>query len=259
MKQDALLSFVSLLLIISIISCSRTNRFVVLHQVTAGIGQTNCYLLYDVNSREAALFDVGGPIDSLLAAVKNNHLELKYLFITHAHPDHVQGMPAVMLAYPDVSVVISKEEYEDIQCYAQWESTLDPEMVAEVKKSPEALALFNFNFDLIGKPDIFMEDSQTCKLGGLTITSYLCPGHSRGSLCYSVGNILFSGDVLFYRSVGRTDLPGSGGKEEIVKSVRRLYSLFPDETLVYPGHEHFTDIGSEKRENKKVTVDMVNI
>jgi glyoxylase-like metal-dependent hydrolase (beta-lactamase superfamily II) len=73
-------------------------------------------------------------------------------------------------------------------------------------------------------------------------------------MCFIVGDVLFSGDVLFYRRVGTTDLLG-GSSEEQVRSVRRLYEQLPDETKVYPGHGRFTDIGSEKTENQHVTVD----
>jgi glyoxylase-like metal-dependent hydrolase (beta-lactamase superfamily II) len=76
-------------------------------------------------------------------------------------------------------------------------------------------------------------------------------------VCYHVGNVLFSGDVLFYRTVGRTDLEGMSW-ESLVVSVRRLYSLLPDETIVYPGHMQFTTIGSEKMENAKIPEDKSN-
>jgi len=92
----------------------------------------------------------------------------------------------------------------------------------------------------------------------LKIKTILSPGHSRGSICYHVGNVLFSGDVLFYREVGRTDLLGGSG-EEIVKSVRMLYTLLPDETKVYPGHGQFTEICYEKIENEEVTINEVNL
>jgi len=112
----------------------------------------------------------------------------------------------------------------------------------------------NFDFELIGKPDIFLKDDKIYKLGNLSIKTFLSPGHSRGSICFHVENALFSGDVLFYRNIGRTDFPKSGGHQELVKSIRRLYKLLPDETKVYPGHGLFTDIGSEKRGNSKITM-----
>ncbi|MBN1996473.1 MBL fold metallo-hydrolase [candidate division KSB1 bacterium] len=70
-------------------------------------------------------------------------------------------------------------------------------------------------------------------------------------MCYYIDNNLFSGDVLFYRSVGRTDIQNSS-REDQIQSVKRLYKLFPDSTKIYPGHGRLTDIGSEKKENKKI-------
>jgi glyoxylase-like metal-dependent hydrolase (beta-lactamase superfamily II) len=88
----------------------------------------------------------------------------------------------------------------------------------------------------------------------MEIRAIHCPGHSPGGVFYYTGNSLFSGDVLFYRTVGRTDTQ-NGSREDQIKSVRKIYELFPDETKVYPGHGQFTDIGSEKKENKYITVD----
>jgi hydroxyacylglutathione hydrolase len=201
------------------IQCSPPKDFMVLHQTTGSLG-TNCYLLYDAASRESALIDVGGPVDSLVSTIAREHLKLKYVFATHGHRDHVEGVPAVKDKFPDALVCL----------------TPDP--------------------PLICKPDVTLGGNQIYRLGGLEIRTILSPGHTPGSVCFQVGDVLFSGDVLFHRSVGRTDLPG-GSTEEIVKSVRRLYSLLPDETTVYPGHGPFTNIGSEKKYNECVTADKV--
>ncbi len=115
----------------------------------------------------------------------------------------------------------------------------------------------NFDFKLLGKPEIELADNQIYKLGDIKIKTFLSPGHSRGSICFCADGILLSGDVLSFRSVGRSDLPKSGSKEDIIKSVRRLYNSLPDDTKVYPGHGQFTDIGTEKKENKKVTLNTV--
>lgn len=239
-----------------LISFSRFNNFSVLHEVTGPIG-TNCYLLYDEESKKAALFDVGGPIDNLEFAVRENNLNLEYIFITHAHCDHIQGLPAIKNKYEDVKICFSREEYEDMSLYSKWETTIDARELEEIRKQPRILEMMNVDFKLIGKPHIFLEDDKLYKLGNLEIRTFLSPGHSRGSICFSVCNVLFSGDVLFYRGVGRIDFPNSGGKKELVKSVRRLYNLLPDETIVYPGHGPFTDIGSEKKENRNISIDNV--
>ena len=233
---------------------TKPKDFKVIHQALAPPIETNCYLLYDEKSSEAALVDVGGPVDTLTSAIRAKNLKLKYIFITHCHPDHVYGLPAVKQLFPAAKICVSKADYEDAKLYSQWEKKLRPEEVAEIKKFPEAVKLMSFDLSSVCKPDIFLEDDQTCKLGNLQIRTIFSPGHSRGSVCYYVGNALFSGDVLFYRSVGRTDLEGMSW-ESLVKSVRRLYSLLPDETIVYPGHGQFTTIGSEKRDNPKISKD----
>ena len=238
--------------------CSKSEKYSVFHQVT-GLGETNTYLLYDERSKEAALFDVGGPIDKLESIIKEKELDLKYIFITHCHWDHVYGVPDIKKKYPDAKICFSKEEYDETKKYAQWETMLDPALVAEIKKSPAIVKMANFDYSLIGEPEIVLKDDQVLKLGDLEIRTFLTPGHSRGSVCFYTENVLFSGDVLFYRKVGRTDLGDSGEPEEIVKSVRRLYSLLPGKTIVYPGHGKFTDIASEMKENEEVTSDKVSL
>jgi len=113
--------------------------------------------------------------------------------------------------------------------------------------------MMDFDLKSIGEPAIFVKDGDVIRLGDAEIRAFLSPGHSRGSLCYAAGKVLFSGDVLLYRSVGRTDLTGPGGWDAIVKSIRRLYSSLPDDTVVFPGHGQTTDIGSEKNQNPKVS------
>jgi hydroxyacylglutathione hydrolase len=246
-----------------VIGCSRSGRPVVVGQVEGPI-KVNCYLLYDTNSREAALFDVGGPIDELVSEINEKNLKLKYIFITHCHCDHVLGLPAARERFPEAKVCFSREEYEDMGLYERWEEKLPPQEVAGMKKAlepggdPELAVLLTLKFDRIREPDIYAADGQVFELGGLKIRAILSPGHSRGSLCYSVGDVLISGDVLFAGQVGRTDLM-DGGKEAIVKSVRNLYASLPDETKVYPGHGPSTDIGTEKKGNEEVSAFSVHI
>lgn len=240
--------------------CSKSYELNVVHQVTGG--DTNTYLLYDAVSREAALFDVCGPMDKLDSVIKDKGLDVKYIFVTHGHADHVYGVPGVKKKYPGAKLCFSKEEWEDFPRYGNWEKELNPELIAGIKqameKNPQLAEVLNFDFDLLGKPDIVLKDNQVLHLGKLKIRALLTPGHSRGSICFHTGNVLFSGDVLFHRLVGRTDLP-TGSPEDIVKSVRRLYELLPDDTKVYPGHGEFTDIKSEKAENKEVSSKTVNL
>ncbi len=232
--------------------------YVILHEVT-GPMKTNAYLLYDRASREAALFDAGGAIDALTSAIDHRGLCLKYIFATHGHVDHVQGIPALRARHPEARWAMSREEFEDFGRYARWEEALPPEEVARIKAGmakDQALAeTMMFDFARLSSPDESIADGQVFRLGNLAIQAFLSPGHSRGSICFVVGDALFSGDVLFYRRVGRTDLPGSGGRPAIETSVQRLYAMLPDETTVYPGHGHFTEIGIEKMANEQIKAD----
>ena len=240
-----------------LISCAKSGELVVLHEVTGPI-ETNCYLLYDAQSKEAALIDVGGPIDTLVSHIQENELDLKYIFATHVHMDHVEGVPQIQKQFPDALVCYNKMDCEDFLNMPEWIKEHYPEMYDGMMKNPEIKKWEEYDLSIYVNPDINLEDDQTYKLGNLEIRTILSPGHSAGSICFHVGDVLFSGDVLFYRQVGRTDLLG-GSKENIVKSVRRLYAELPDTTKVYPGHGKFTDIGTEKTENEEVTENALTI
>ena len=197
---------------------------------------------------------MGGPIDSLMATINQNKLKIKYILFTHGHIDHVLGWPALRDRFPEAKVAIHRLDYEDLQTQLDWIlHNLTPEEIEEWKSDPEVEKMFHFDAAEFGKPDIFLEDNQSITLGDSEIQVIPAPGHSRGSTCFHLGNYLFSGDVLMYRDVGRADFQNSS-KEDLVRSVRRLYSLFPDSTVVYPGHGQPTDIGSEKIHNPKVNL-----
>jgi len=246
-------SFLIIILFLAF-NCSVSEDFKVLHQVTGPI-ETNCYLIYGTESKEAALIDPGGSVDTLVAFIKENKLELKYIFVTHGHIDHVFYIPDIKNLFPKVKMCMHKDEYRDLFTQKEWAiNNYGPDWLAEIKSNPETAKFLDFDMKSLGKPDIFVEHDQVFRLGSIEIKTIHSPGHSPGGICYYTGNILFSGDVLFYRTVGRTDTQ-NGSREDQIKSVRKLYELFPDSTIVYPGHGQFTDIGSEKKENKKITVD----
>jgi glyoxylase-like metal-dependent hydrolase (beta-lactamase superfamily II) len=235
-------------------SLAIAEDFRVIRQV-AGPIKTNCYLIYDVKSGEAAIIDPGWQIDSLEACIKEHDLHLKYIFITHGHIDHFYELPEIRKHFPGAKWCINKDDYEGIFTYPEWAlQNYGQEWVDNARSDPETRLYIDFDNQLIGVPDIFVGNSMTFTLGSLEIKAMLAPGHSPGGICYYTGNILFSGDVLFYRTVGTTNSQ-HGSREDQINSVRRLYSDFPDSTRVYPGHGRYTDIGSEKKANSRITVD----
>jgi len=236
------------------IECSQPGKLKVTHQVT-GL-ETNCYLLYDTISKEAALFDVGGPVDSLLKIIEQENLNIKYLFCTHGHGDHVVGLPDIIKEFPNAQLCIHKQDYEDLYVVEEWViKNLGQETIDEwIKESPEFKKVVDFDPNWLGQPDIFLDGNMTFKLGEFKIKTIHTPGHSPGSICFYVENMLFSGDVLFYRRVGRTDMM-NGSQEDLIVSVQNLYNTIPNETIVYPGHYDFTDIGSEITENESIRID----
>lgn len=243
-------SFLPLLLLAVLIPLTACQeQYVVLRQVT-GPNETNAYLLYDVASSRAALFDVAGPIDSLIAVIDRKGLQVEYIFTTHGHPDHVQGLPQIRDQHPEARWGVSLQEFEDLSLYARFEEELPAELVASMRaaaeQDPDFAQMLAFDFTRLGQPDLFLEDGHVYRLGDVEIHAFLTPGHSRGSISFHAGNALFSGDVLFQGRPGRSDFPRSGGLEAITASVRRLYDIIPEETIVYPGHGEITDIGTEK-------------
>ncbi|MDR0405549.1 MAG: MBL fold metallo-hydrolase [Clostridiales bacterium] len=126
--------------------------------------------------------------------------------------------------------------------------------VTEGKYTVKYIALTHTHFDHIGALDAVTKrfgapppDGEVFSVGKYAVEVIKTPGHTADSVCYKTDGILFSGDTLFHRSVGRTDLP-TGDYDLLAQSVRKLY-LLPGDTAVCPGHGRRTDIGAEQRHN----------
>ena len=111
---------------------------------------------------------------------------------------------------------------------------------------------FGRKFDKLVADETFTDGEELC-VCGIKIEVIATPGHTDGSVSFIVGNMLFTGDTLFFRSVGRTDFP-SGSREALVASVKKLFALSGD-YIVYPGHEEFTTLSEERKYNSLVDYD----
>lgn len=203
--------------------------------ITVGVFQENCYLYACPQTREAVIIDPGDEAPRILEQIKALQLTPKYIINTHGHIDHIMAIDAVSEVYP-VPLAIHPA---DIHMYTEERTArrygLEPPLVKR-------------------KPDILLKEGDTFSFGTLSLKVLHTPGHTPGGVCLlSEPHCLFSGDTLFYRSVGRTDFEG-GSFDQLATSIReKLYTL--DEDLaVFPGHEGPTTIGEEKYENPFVTV-----
>lgn len=204
------------------------NGFVLEHEVTGPL-HTNCYLLYDKESKEAALFDVGGKINKLISIIEKENLKIKYFFFTHLHFDHFNGINKIKKKFPEALIAYNKNE------------------LFVLENQGFFARIFQVDSSIIENLDLEVEDKQTLRIGNIEVKTILAPGHTPGSICYYFNGCILTGDVLFRSGIGRTDLYG-GSYEILLTSISKLMK-FPDDTKVYPGHGDFTDIGTEKREN----------
>ena len=199
--------------------------------LTVGPVQTNCYIAYDEETREAFLVDPGDEAERILAFLLEKNLCLTHILLTHTHFDHVLALPAVKAA-TGAKICVHEKEKDNLETGAH------PEMRM---LGLSALASAPIRADLV------LRGGETLPLLRRTFTVLSTPGHTPGSVCYDDGEALFSGDTLFAYSCGRTDLPG-GSTEEMLASLRMLSKLDGDRR-VYPGHGGETTLARERAAN----------
>ena len=181
---------------------------------------TNCYLLEDEKNKLAAVVDPGGDAPRILSQAKTDGVEVKMILLTHAHFDHTGGVAELCASLPGVPVYLHPAD---------------------------AALLGSEVFPAIGAATVPYGDGDTVQLGELTIQVLHTPGHTPGGVCLLVGEALFTGDTLFYGSMGRTDFAG-GSYEDIMASLKRLAQL-PGNYQVLPGHMDTTTLDRERKIN----------
>jgi hydroxyacylglutathione hydrolase len=204
-----------------------------IERITVGALEANCYLVLCPQTCEALLVDPGAEPEVILAAVGKSGAHIKMVLHTHGHFDHIGASEAVLAGLPESTPLAAHPadgylyELENRGMGAMFGYPL-----------PETPAM----------PDVALADGQTLEIGTLRLEVVHTPGHTPGSICLVVGGDCLSGDTLFRRGIGRTDLLG-GDEEAIYESIAtRLYPL-PAELQVYPGHGEATTIGEERRLN----------
>jgi glyoxylase-like metal-dependent hydrolase (beta-lactamase superfamily II) len=196
--------------------------------VPVGPLQANCYLVWDEGSLACAV-DPGGEPERLARLVEKRGLRLEAVLVTHGHFDHVEGVKG-----------LAEATGARVYCSAQ---------VQPVLAGDQGCSATGYPVPALGEPAVeIVEDGSKITVGSTTVTVIATPGHTPGDVTYEIDGGLFCGDLLFRRSVGRTDFPG-GNFAQLLGSVARLVRLYPQETPVYPGHMDSTTLGEELAHN----------
>jgi len=196
--------------------------------------QENTYVLYN-ESNQAIIIDPGCYFDyekeKLYAFITESGLTPQMLLNTHCHLDHVFGNKDIAAAYGLTLRIQEKEK-----------KLLD--------YAPTSGLMYDLPFENYTGACEWLKEGDTIGLGTDELKVIEAPGHSPGHICFYCAeqHFIISGDVLFNRSIGRTDLPG-GNHQQLIDNIRRKLLVLPEKTIVYSGHGPVTTIGEEKREN----------
>jgi glyoxylase-like metal-dependent hydrolase (beta-lactamase superfamily II) len=200
---------------------------------TVGPVQENCFVVRRAGGDRAVVVDPGEEAPRLLAAIDELGVTVEAILLTHTHFDHVGAVAPVAKATgaPVYCPQLERGVLADIMSFVPWPG-FGP---FESYEADELLA-----------------GGERLELAGMTFDVIFTPGHSPGHLTFALAGedppALFSGDVLFQGSVGRTDLPG-GDHATLLASIAGLLDAYPDETVVHPGHMGLTTLGAERATN----------
>lgn len=199
--------------------------------VVVGMLSTNCYILYDENTNRGIVIDPGADAPRIINEIEKEDISIEYVIFTHAHFDHILAYHGLKEKYENIKLIIGEKEKE----------ALGDEKIN--------LAAFSRMPYKVIKEDITVKDGEYIELDNVKLKVIETPGHTKGGISLFDGENLFSGDVLFYNSIGRTDFP-TGNYNEEIETIENILFKLPDETIVYPGHGETTTIGYEKENNE---------
>lgn len=202
----------------------------ILKRVEISSMAVNCYIVGCEETKEAAVIDPGGNSRGILKALENNGLKAIYIINTHGHIDHI-GANRTIKEATGAKVLIHK---------------------GDAKMLTNAVSNFSFMMgqQVTSPPaEEYIDEGDIIKIGNTVELEVIhTPGHSPGGICLKTGNIIFSGDTLFYGSIGRTDFPG-GSYKDLISNIKNKLLCYDDDVVVYPGHGPATTIGFERKRN----------
>lgn len=190
----------------------------------------NCFIVFDESTKDAVIIDATGL--ELLDIIKDNNLNLKYILLTHGHYDHILNAQKIK-DESGAKIVIHKDDTD----------LLPYDVVASYMP-----ALANIYKEVV--VDILVDDGDIIEFGNLKAEFIHTKGHTKGSCCIKIRESLFTGDTLFKGECGRCDLYG-GDFNQMLQSLKKLNDM-PGNYDVYPGHEEFTTLDIERKNNRYI-------
>jgi len=199
--------------------------------LTVGQLQTNCYLVFDKETRKAVVIDPGDDTEFIIQKIKDLDLEPQFILATHGHFDHILGVLELKLTFKIPFLAHKKDEFlikraaRTADYFAKGESNLNPKVDRYIKGGDKIV---------FGRK------------GELKVVE--TPGHSPGGVIFLSKGVCFSGDTLFKQAIGRTDYSYSSSKD-LLESLKKIFKL-PKETIIYPGHGEPTSVEEEAKDLK---------
>ena len=192
------------------------------------VGETNCYIVQDEETKETMVIDPGGEVDKIGEMLDTLKANVKYIVLTHCHGDHIAGVQELKQKYGG-KVLIHIEDEPGL-------------------RSPDLnLADYVGLGTVIIEADSRLNDNDLIHIGDIEFKILHTPGHTKGGICLYQEDekILFSGDTIFRGTWGRTDLPTSSF-EAVIKSITDRIMTLPEDTIIYPGHGKSTMVKEEE-------------
>ncbi|MEO8233154.1 MAG: MBL fold metallo-hydrolase [Ignavibacteriota bacterium] len=206
-----------------------------IQKFTFNLFSENTFVLWDDESLESAIVDPGcsdtDEENELADFISENNLSVKYLINTHCHIDHILGCEFV------------KQKYNPVY----YSPELDVPLIENAKMQADMVGM---DFSISIRPEKYLTEEDELIIGKSKLKFLFTPGHTPGEFCIYISEIktCITGDVLFYESIGRTDLWG-GNYDTLIKSIKEKLLTLPDETIIFPGHGDQSTIGREKKIN----------
>lgn len=218
----------------------------IIEEITVTSFQQHTRVVGCEKTKRAICIDPGDDSETIVAAIDKHGFELQAIAVTHAHLDHIGGVASLKKLKPAADIMIHQADefiYDAL-----------PEQAAWIGIPRNQWAAYGMDFAAPPKIDGYWEDGQTYRVGELEFQIIHCPGHTPGHvvLFEPTERKVFVGDVLFFGSIGRTDLPG-GNSQQLLDSIMNKLLPIGDDVEVHSGHGPVTTIGHERKTNPFLT------